>query len=111
MTKLRTKRLNRQSQQRSKLFAKISKEIERRQSLTQQIKTDVRDPDVLSYIQSLSQELQQLPPLEPFDLKTTESALAALTMINRTQGQVERLLKNARALRTLLEQERGEREI
>ena len=82
---------------RSKLLQRISKEIERQ--------TDGRDEDLLSYVTSFQQDCSRLPKLEKFNLLTPEGAQDALEKIDRTHAEIDRLLKNAQALRVLLERE------
>ena len=66
---------------------------------------DSQDQDLLAYVTSFQEDCQRLPKLEKFNLLTPESAQNALEMIDRTHSEVNRLLKNAQALRALLERE------
>ena len=108
MSKLRTQKIKNSGRNRSKLLQRIVKEIERQKdevSRISEVAQDGKDGDILSYVASFQEDCRNLPKLEKFSLKTPEDAENALSMIDKTHAEVDRLLKNARALRVLLERE------
>ena len=64
---------------------------------------DVEDQEVLTYVDDLLRSCKQIGPLEPFSLMSKEDAIQALSMLEQKQRIIARHLKNARALKTLLE--------
>ena len=64
---------------------------------------DMQDQDVLTYVDNLLRSCKQIGPMEPFSLMSKEDAINALANLETKQRIIDRHLKNARALKTLLE--------
>lgn len=60
------------------------------------------DTKIAPYLESFSNDVQNLGPLPKTDLTTPESARAALFMINQKIEQLNRYRKTAEALKSLL---------
>ena len=64
---------------------------------------DVEDEEVLTYVDNLLRTCNQIDPVEPFSLMSRDEALQAISLLLGRSRMGESQLKNARALRTLLE--------
>jgi hypothetical protein len=65
---------------------------------------DSLDPSLDAYLDSFFKDFLNNKPLPRLNLRTTESALQALTLLTQVQSQIDGQLRTAQALKKLLEQ-------
>jgi len=60
------------------------------------------DKEILSYVAAFVEEVGEMPPLQPFSLRTREDAQKALGTLEKVQAELEAYLRRGRALIRIL---------